>query len=195
MPTLPQYTLPDDTATAAAYADALSRVSVVVGDIAELPQAFDVIVNAANRSLLGGGGVDGALHRAAGPELLRATRALGGCATGEAKSTPAFRLNATWAVHAVAPIWEGGVAGEDDLLARAYRSALRESVRLGARNVALPLLGTGAYGYPRGRAAMVAALTVTTCAALTPGLEVTFVAFSEDDARVQRAALACLAGA
>lgn len=165
------------------------QIRLTTGNLAGLPERHDALVNAANRSLLGGGGVDGALHRAAGPELLAASRLLGGCEVGEAKSTPAFGLDADHVVYTVAPRWQGGAGGEDALLDAAYASALREAARLGARTVAFPLLGTGAYGYPLGRACAVAALAVSRELLRAPDTQVTFVAFSDEDADVIRAAL------
>lgn len=131
-----------------------NRVSVVEGDITR--QDVDAIVNAANRTLLGGGGVDGAIHRAAGPELLEECRQLGGCATGQAKITRGYRLAARWVIHAVGPVWHDGKHGEDELLASSYRScfALAEQHRL--RSVAFPSISTGAYGFPMDRAARIA---------------------------------------
>ena len=130
------------------------RIEVIEGDITQL--GVDAIVNAANNSLLGGGGVDGAIHRAAGARLLEACRALGGCPTGEARITPGFDLPAKWVIHTVGPVWRGGEQGEDGLLASCYRSALALAERHLVGTIAFPAISTGAYGFPFERAARIA---------------------------------------
>lgn len=134
------------------------RLSVVEGDITKLD--VDAIVNAANTSLLGGGGVDGAIHRAAGPELLVECRMLGGCATGSAKITKGFRLPAQWVIHAVGPVWNGGTANEDSLLEGCYRTALALARDKQAASIAFPAISTGVYRFPLDRATRIAVSTV-----------------------------------
>lgn len=129
-------------------------IEVIHGDITE--QRVDAIVNAANPSLLGGGGVDGAIHRAAGPALLAACRKIGDCPTGEARITPGFNLPARFVIHTVGPIWRGGDRNEDELLASCYRNSLALAVQSGARTIAFPSISTGAYGFPMERAARIA---------------------------------------
>ena len=132
----------------------MHSIRIIQDDITTL--AVDAIVNAAHTSLLGGGGVDGAIHLAAGPDLLASCRKLGGCPTGEARITPGFRLPAKWVIHTPGPVWHGGTRGEPGLLAACYRNALTLADRHGARSVAFPCISTGVFGYPKDEAAAVA---------------------------------------
>ncbi|HEX2727938.1 MAG TPA: O-acetyl-ADP-ribose deacetylase [Beijerinckiaceae bacterium] len=163
-------------------------LSVVTGDITTL--AVDAIVNAANTSLLGGGGVDGALHRAAGPELLAECRTLKGCATGEAKITRGYRLPARHVIHTVGPVWEGGGAGEADLLASCYRRSLEVAAAYGLRSIAFPAISTGVYGFPPELAAPIAVRTVHDNLGLGDFETVIFCCFGAPSARLHVSALA-----
>jgi O-acetyl-ADP-ribose deacetylase (regulator of RNase III) len=165
------------------------RIAVVEGDITRLD--IDAIVNAANKSLLGGGGVDGAIHRAAGPELKAACAKLGGCETGEAKITPGFGLPARYVIHTVGPIWGGGERGEDRLLAACYRNSFTLAHRHGLASLAYPAISTGAYGFPPDRAARIALRTVLTALEDTTAIKrVVFCCFGSESLRHHHDALA-----
>ncbi len=168
-----------------------ARLELIRGDITKCQT--DAIVNAANTSLLGGGGVDGAIHRAAGPELKAACRTLGGCKTGEAKLTQGYNLPARFVIHTVGPVWQGGHANEDELLARCYRSAFRLVAEHELRSLAFPSISTGIYGFPIARAAKLALREIRVALGENPDLaRVTVVCFSDPDLSEYKDALETL---
>src|SRR4051812_17798492 len=166
----------------------MAQLIALQGDITK--QQVDAIVNAANTSLLGGGGVDGAIHRAAGPELLAACRKLHGCSTGDAKATPGFNLPAKWVFHAVGPVWHGGDRDEDDLLAACYRRCLELAHQHEVRSIAFPAISTGVYSFPSDRAARIAIDTVRQHVGPTGVGTVIFVCFSRETLEIYNKLLA-----
>ena len=169
--------------------DSTPRIRVLQEDITRL--AIDAIVNAANSTLLGGGGVDGAIHRAAGPELRAHCATLGGCPTGEARITPGFRLPAKYIIHTVGPVWHGGRHGEAELLAACYRRSFALAGEHGVRSIAFPAISCGVYGYPKAQAAQIAVAECRRAMAGNPALlEVILVAFDEEMRSLYEAALA-----
>jgi len=164
------------------------RIEIIEGNITKID--VDAIVNAANTTLLGGGGVDGAIHRAAGPELLEETRLIGGCPTGEARVTKGYRLPARWVIHTAGPIWTGGNKNEDTLLASCYRNSLRATVEIGAATVAFPSISTGAYRFPLERAVRIALREIKSFLEADRSLQkVTLVCFGSEVYRAYQEAL------
>ena len=170
----------------------MANLTAIQGDITRL--AVDAIVNAANTSLLGGGGVDGAIHRAAGPELFNACEKLNGCATGDAKATPGFCLPAKWVFHAVGPVWQGGAFGEDALLAGCYRRCMQLAREHHVRSIAFPAISTGVYRFPHERAARIAVETVRKHIKDSGVEVVNFVCFSQETFDIYEGLLAKSAG-
>jgi O-acetyl-ADP-ribose deacetylase len=166
----------------------MARLEVIVADITSL--GVDAIVNAANTSLLGGGGVDGAIHRAAGPDLLAECRALRGCNTGDARITLGYRLPARHVIHAVGPVWHGGDSGEDQALASCYRRAIELGHSHGLASIAFPAISTGVYRFPADRAAAIAVATSADALAAAPAVaRIVFCCFSDDSARLHAGAM------
>jgi O-acetyl-ADP-ribose deacetylase (regulator of RNase III) len=166
----------------------LGTIELALGDITK--QKVDVIVNAANNTLLGGGGVDGAIHRAAGPELLEECRKLAGCPTGEARITKGYRLPAKFVIHTVGPVWHGGESGEDELLRACYENSLKLAEQNGAKTIAFPSISTGAYHFPIERAARIAIKTVHQKLDTTQEIDkVVFVCFSKADYEIYKTIL------
>jgi O-acetyl-ADP-ribose deacetylase len=158
----------------------INKITVIEGNIAKL--SVDAIVNAANRSLLGGGGVDGAIHQGAGPELLEECRKLNGCETGEAKITKGYKLPAKWVIHTVGPIWRGGTHQEEEFLARCYRNSLKLAVENQIKTIAFPAISTGAYGFPLDRATKIAVTEIQKFLAKNDSIEKVILAcFGQSD--------------
>ena len=170
-----------------------TKLRAIQADITTLK--VDAIVNAANASLLGGSGVDGAIHRAAGPELLSECRLLEGCLTGEAKLTKGYQLPASYVIHTVGPVWRGGSSGEPEQIASCYRSSLELAVENGIKTIAFPSISTGVYGFPISSAAQIATSTTRTFSEENPDhiVEITFCCFSDEDLRVYRQVLGGIA--
>jgi len=170
-----------------------SRISVVEGDITK--QTVDAIVNAANTALLGGGGVDGAIHRAAGPELLEECRKLAGCPTGQARITKGYKLPAKWVIHTVGPVWRDGQHGEDELLAGCYRNSLALAEQKGVKTIAFPSISTGAYGFPMERAALITVTEIKNVLERNRSIEkVVLVCFGKSAFDIHKQAVRELAG-
>ena len=161
----------------------MAKIEIIRGDITQM--SVDAIVNAANRSLLGGGGVDGAIHRAAGPELLETCELLNGCNTGEAKITPGFRLPSKYVIHTVGPVWHGGNNHEKELLSSCYRQSLQIASEKGIRTIVFPNISTGVYGFPKPEAALIALETVHNFLKIHSEIEkVIFCCFDEENFRI-----------
>lgn len=170
------------------------HIKVIKGDITKLE--VDVIVNAANSSLLGGGGVDGAIHRAAGRELLEECRKLHGCDTGEAKMTKGYRLPAKYVIHTVGPVWHGGNSGEEEHLKNCYKNSLQIAMDRNMNSIAFPAISTGIYGYPKDQAAAIAVNTILECTSgrVSEDFEVWLVAFDSETEQLYHQAIANRAG-
>ena len=162
-----------------------SKIEVAQGDITQL--SVDAIVNAANTSLLGGGGVDGAIHMAAGPQLLKECRSLAGCPTGDAKITKGYNLPAKYVIHAVGPVWNNGSGKEEELLEQCYRRSLEIAAKHNIKSIAFPCISPGIYRFPKDKAADIAYQTITECLGQTPEIEkVIFCCFSDQDYKIYK---------